>query len=366
MPARRSEIHAAGIHVVDCHGVAEYIHVAVALWKAFGKRLPLVATGLAAIDPQLGVVHEVLAVALDGNNVYGLWFVGMHVDDESEVGRQVTADLAPILAGVVAAHYVPVLLHEQHAGPLRVHGNVMHAMPDLGGRVRNVLRVQPLVDRLPGDPAVVGAERAGRGDRDVHPLGIAGIEDDAVQTHAARAWLPLRSGAMPAKAGELVPACCAVGGLEDGCIFHTCVNRVRVGERWLEVPYALELPRVRLAIVELMCGHRLARGLGGVIHELIAGGLRKGVRPWLDVASRRLPGLSAVLGTLDDLAEPTACLRRVDAVRVDGRTFEVVDFPAGEQRTVDLPFVALAIRRKDERSLTRAYQNSYLAHEYPF
>jgi hypothetical protein len=63
-------------------------------------------------------------------------------------------------ARVVAAHDVPVLLHEQRLESRRVHRNAVHAAPDLGVPVRYLVRVKPPVDRLPGFAAAVGAERA--------------------------------------------------------------------------------------------------------------------------------------------------------------------------------------------------------------
>src|SRR5439155_986368 len=41
--------------------------------------------------------------------------VRVHIDHESKVSRQISADLLPGLAGIVAAHHIPVLLHEQRA-----------------------------------------------------------------------------------------------------------------------------------------------------------------------------------------------------------------------------------------------------------
>ncbi len=41
-----------------------------------------------------------------------------------------------------------------------MHGDVVDAVPDLGVGVGNVLRVQSLIDRLPGHAAVIGTERA--------------------------------------------------------------------------------------------------------------------------------------------------------------------------------------------------------------
>ena len=100
-------------------------------------------------------------VAVDGDDVDGLRLVGMHVDGEAEVGRQVAADLAPGLAGVVAAHDVPVLLHVQHVGTRRVHREAVHAVADLGVRVGDAFGVQAAVDRPPRLAAVIGAKRAG-------------------------------------------------------------------------------------------------------------------------------------------------------------------------------------------------------------
>ena len=60
--------------------------------------------------------------------------------DEPEIGGQVAADFVPGIAGIVAAHHVPVLLHEQHARARGVHGDVVNAVADFGRRVGNVFR----------------------------------------------------------------------------------------------------------------------------------------------------------------------------------------------------------------------------------
>ena len=61
LAAGGAEVDAASIERVDGHGVAQHVHVAVALRQAFGQRLPLVAAGAAAIDAQLAVGRIVLA-----------------------------------------------------------------------------------------------------------------------------------------------------------------------------------------------------------------------------------------------------------------------------------------------------------------
>ena len=77
----------------------------------------------------------------------------------------------------------------------------------------------------------------------------------------------------------------AVGRPEQRRVLDAGVDRVRIGQRRLEVPDALELPRVRRAVVPLVrAGH-------AVVDELVAD---------------RLPGLAAVVRALDQLAEPAA------------------------------------------------------------
>ena len=83
-------------------------------------------------------------------------------------------------------------------------------------------------------------------------LGLLGIEEDRVQAHAAGAGLPLGARAVAAQAGQLVPVLAAVGGLEDGGVFDAGVDGVGIGQRRLEVPDALELPRVLRAVVPLV------------------------------------------------------------------------------------------------------------------
>ena len=85
--------------------------------QPLGERLPLLAAGPAAPHAQLAVDRAVVRVAGDRDDVDRLRLVGVDVDDEPEVGGQVAADLLPRLAGVVAAHDVPVLLHEQRLRP---------------------------------------------------------------------------------------------------------------------------------------------------------------------------------------------------------------------------------------------------------
>src|SRR5581483_12067723 len=76
----------------------------------------------------------------------------------------------------------------------------------------------------------------------------------------------------------------------------------------------------------------------------------------------RRPRPAAVVGALDDLAEPARALRRPDAVRRRRRALHVVDLPPAEERAGDAPPLARAVRFEDERPLPRADENPDAAH----
>ena len=124
------------------------------------------------------------------------------------------------------------------------------------------------------------------------------------------------------QAGHLGPVLSAVGGLEERRVLHSGVHVIGIRERWLQVPYALEFPRMRRAVVPLM------RTGNAVIDELV---------------SHRLPRLAAVARALYQLPKPAGALGRIQPIRIGRRPFQVIDLPASEVRAVDLPLLTLAI-----------------------
>src|SRR5712692_7533502 len=131
------------------------------------------------------------------------------------------------------------------------------------------------------------------------------------------------------------------------------------------MPNALELPGMLRAVVPLMSGEGLPGLRGGVVHELVA--LAFGGSRWLSVlfARRRpwlCPGFAAVIGALDDLPEPAAALRSIDAIRVGGRALQVIQLPAGKVGTAYFPLFALTVGCQDESAFACARQYSYSAH----
>src|ERR1700687_2868403 len=102
-----------------------------------------------------------------------------------------------------------------------------------------------------------------------------------------------------------------------------------------------------------------------VVRELVALAFRHPVRCLRRFAGWRsglMPRLTAVIRSLDDLTEPTAGLRCEEPVRIGRRALHVVDLPAREVRTADVPVLALPISLQYERALARAHEYSHPAH----
>src|ERR1700730_15731522 len=341
LPAGRPEVDPGRIQRVDRHCIAQDVDVAAGLWQAVRKRSPLIDTGPAAVDAQLAVGRNVLGVAFDRDDVDRLGLVRVDVDRESEVRREVPTDFAPRVARVVGAHDIPVLLHEEHVRTGWVHRDAMHAMTDLGIRVRDALRPQAVVDRPPTLAGAVAPEGPGRRDRHEHPISMLRIEDDRVETHSAGAWRPVGRGAVLTQGRKLVPALATVGGTEESRVFGARIDGVRIGQGWLEVPDSLEFEGTRRSVIPLM---------------------RAGLAIIGELALHRLPCLAAVVGALDHLPEPARILRGVQPVRVGRRPFDVVDLTSSEVRAGYVPLFAFRVRRHDKRTFVSTDQYAYSAH----
>ncbi len=153
-------------------------------------------------------------IALDRDDVYRVGLVGVNVDHETKIARQVAAHLVPQFTAVVAAHHIPVLLHEQHFRAVGMHGDAVHAVTHFGVRVGDVVGLQPAVDRPPGLPVVITAEDARGGDGNGHPSMVARVEQHRVHAQTASTGHPLRAAAVSAQPGKFLPGLPAVGRAE--------------------------------------------------------------------------------------------------------------------------------------------------------
>src|SRR6267378_3853759 len=246
-----------------------------------------------------------------------------------------------------------------------MHGDPMNAVANLRVRIGNILRMQTLVDRLPIFSAIISTERARGGDRNEHSFAIFRIQQNRVQTHSTGAWLPTRPGSVAAQSRQFLPRLTAVARAEQSGILHPGINGIRIGQRWFEMPDAFEFPRMLRAVVPHMSCDRFTCFRRAVVDEFVAlafwhpvgsSDRLAGGRTWLE------PAFATIIGALNDLAEPAAGLGRVKPIRVGRRTFDVINFPAREMRTVHVPLLALAIRCEDEGALPCANQQSYSAH----
>src|SRR6516225_7126342 len=184
-----------------------------------------------------------------------------------------------------------------------------------------------------------------------------------MKAHAARPGLPVRTSSMTTQAREFVPGFAAVRRAEQCGVLDAGVDGIRVAQRRLEMPDALEFPRMLRAIVPLMCCERRA---GGVVNKLVAFAFWHAARPggFARGCTGLEPGFAAVVGTLNDLAEPAAGLRGVHAIGVGGRALQVVHLPSGKMGTVNFPVLALAVRGENECALASANQYANRAHEF--
>jgi len=179
-----------------------------------------------------------------------------------------------------------------------MHRDVVNAVAHFGVRIGNVFRVQSFIDRFPRRAAVISAKRTRRGDGNDYAIAVFGIQDDGMQTHAARAWLPLRSSSVTAQTRKLLPRLAAVGRTKQRRVFNAGVDGVGVVERRLEMPNSFELPRMRRAVVKLMRRERFTGFFLGVVNKLIALAFRHSVRRGRGLADGRSglkPRLAAIV-----------------------------------------------------------------------
>src|SRR5258708_1342768 len=170
-----------------------------------------------------------------------------------------------------------------------------------------------------------------------------------MEAHPSGTRLPFRPRAVAPQPGRVLPRLPAIARPKQPGGFHPGVDRVRIGERRLEMPDALELPGMLRAVVPLVRGEGFAGPRRRVVDELVA--LARGHTPGRrrETAARTLPRLAAVAGTLDHLAEPAARLRRVQAVRIGGRSLDGIHLPSRQMRAADVPLRAPSARRPSER-----------------
>src|SRR5215831_15391355 len=121
---------------------------------------------------------------------------------------------------------------------------------------------------------------------------------------------------------------------------------VRIIERRFQMPHAFEFPWMLCAVVPLMCCQRFSSFRRSVVHELVALTFWHPVGTFqlLRAAAGSRPLFTAVIGALNDLPKPPAGLRCIDPVRINRRTFQMINLPPREMRPANLPSFARAIR----------------------
>src|SRR5579859_1299339 len=211
-----------------------------------------------------------------------------------------------------------MLLHKKCSRPLCTHRDVVHAVSNFRGRIRNILRMQSLVDRLPGQTTIIRAKRASSGNRNVDSLWITGIKNHRVQAHSPRTRLPLRTGSMPAQSGKFLPGFAAIFRFEKRGILNAGKDSVRFRERRLDMPDTLELPGMLRTIIKLMRRQRFSGLRRNVVDKFVALSFRHSIGTLFFAwrSSRLEPRLAAVIRTLNHLPKPPAGLRSINPVGI--------------------------------------------------
>ena len=124
------------------------------------------------------------------------------------------------------------------------------------------------------------------------------------------------------------------------------------------MPDPFELPRMLRPVVPLWVVRGLPVSAEVSYANLLLSplGMPSGRRRFARRCARLYPGLAAIIGALNDLSEPRARLRRVNPVRINRRTLDVIKFPARKMRPVHFPIFALRIRSQNECAFPCANQ----------
>ena len=206
----------------------------------------------------------------------------------------------------------------------------MRALAPLGKGVRREIRPHPLVHRLPGGAAVLGAEHPCRGYPDPHPPAGAGIDDDAVEAKSAEAGLPLRAGGMAGKAGDLPPVGPAVLRLEEGRRLDTGVEHT---------------------------GFRCGSGFN--VPQPFHGGAAISREPRL--SGRRNPGGTQVVAVLQLGAPDGVISGGQDAAPVAAVVAQVENLGSRVLQGADLPVPPPGVAGEDEGTFAGSHQQNQIA-----
>ena len=78
------------------------------------------------------------------------------------------------------------------------------------------------------------------------------------------------------------------------------------------------------------------------------------------------PGLSAVVGTMNNLPKPVACLRGIYSVGITRRSLQVIHLKSAKVRADNLPVFTRFIRRQYKSTFCGAHQQSHTRHGLSF
>lgn len=280
----RADIDARLFERIGRHRLAQHDQVGF-IRQALRHSLPGI-TGIPAAPNREFTIHaHAEFVAFLQRDVHCARVGGVDGDREAEARRQFAfADVDPVFAGIVTAIDTAMVLLIDQVGVRGVHHHFMDTLPEFGEFVRHEISAHIPVAGAPGLPTVVGAVAARGGDRDIHPLGIRGIQKDGVQAQASGAGIPLAALRMIVQGFVDLPGLAAVlrdeqgGGLRAG-IQHIGLTRAP----GLDVPNLDHLFGLRFDAFAAFRAERFLHRAGGSSGPRRAGedGHLPGLRPGL-------------------------------------------------------------------------------------
>ena len=157
LSAASSKVESGRIVGVGGQAIAQYGFVCLLLRQAAHERFPGRASIASPINPQPSIASATEFLRLDRNNISAIGIMRVHDDRKSKIRRHAVGNVGPVLRVIVGAVNSPVILQEKPFRPRGMHGDLMHALPELGILVGHEQGSYTTVVRHPRRACIVGA-----------------------------------------------------------------------------------------------------------------------------------------------------------------------------------------------------------------
>ena len=155
--------------------------VCVFLGQSLAELLPGIAAIFCAADKQSAADRHALLIGNARHDPGGLTIMVVRRDRKSEMNTLLwLTDLLPSLGAIRAVEHAAVVLLPDMLRRARATLNEVRIMPPFRVRIGQVVIGHALIATLPGLSTIIALQDARSGDRDAHPLWIAGVHINRV------------------------------------------------------------------------------------------------------------------------------------------------------------------------------------------